>query len=113
MAGNQNIRFNIQAIDGFSNTMSQLDNQLNNATSAVGRLEQASGAVGRALGAMGLAVGGAIAFSVDKAAKFEAAMSSVKAVSGASGGEMAKLTDLAKEMGRTTSFSATEAAKGM
>lgn len=113
MAGNMNVRFNIQAINNFSNVMDRLDRDLNEAEGGLNRLQAASGAVGRALGAMGIAVGGAMAFAVDKAAKFEHAMSSVKAVSGASAEEMSKLTSLAKEMGATTSFSASEAAKGI
>lgn len=41
---------------------------------------------------------------------FEAAMSQVEAISGATGAEMERLTDKAKEMGATTKFTATEAA---
>ncbi|MRX54705.1 phage tail tape measure protein [Bacillus idriensis] len=114
MAGNNhNIKIDLRAIDNFSSVMGQLDNQLNNAENGMNRLQAASGAVGKALGAMGIAVGAGLVFAVDKAAKFEHAMSSVSAVSGASGEEMSKLTALAKEMGATTSFSANEAAKGI
>lgn len=42
---------------------------------------------------------------------FDAAMSKVGAVSGATGGELDKLTEKAKEMGATTKFSASEAAE--
>ncbi len=41
---------------------------------------------------------------------FEAAMSQVEAISGATAADMGKLTDKAKEMGATTKFTATEAA---
>ena len=41
---------------------------------------------------------------------FESGMSKVAAISGASGQELEKLTDKAKEMGSTTKFSATESA---
>ena len=44
---------------------------------------------------------------------FEESMSRVQAVSGATGGELTKLEDLAKELGATTKFSASEAASGM
>jgi len=47
------------------------------------------------------------------AGDFEAAMNRVVAVSGASGDEFAALTDQAKELGRTTKFSASEAADAM
>ena len=42
---------------------------------------------------------------------FEAAMSQVQAISGATGSEMTKLTDKAKEMGATTKFTAAESAE--
>lgn len=44
---------------------------------------------------------------------FEAAMSKVQAISGASADDMADLTALAKEMGATTKFTAEEAAQGL
>ena len=56
----------------------------------------------------------AMASSALKAfASFEQAMAGVKAVSGATGQEFKKLTDLAKELGATTKFTAVEAAEGM
>lgn len=50
--------------------------------------------------------------SIDTFSGFEAAMSKVKAISGASGEEFDQLTEKAKEMGATTKFTATEAAEG-
>lgn len=47
------------------------------------------------------------------ASNFEYGMSGVKAISGATGDEFLKLKNKAKEMGAGTSFSATEAAKGL
>ncbi|MFF7901166.1 phage tail tape measure protein [Streptomyces sp. NPDC007920] len=47
------------------------------------------------------------------AGDFEAGMNKVKAVSGATGREFTQLRDLAKELGRTTQFSASEAADAM
>ena len=44
---------------------------------------------------------------------FQQGMSRVQALSGATGGELAKLTQVAQELGSTTRFSATEAAQGM
>ncbi len=49
--------------------------------------------------------------TVDTYKAFEAAMSQVQAVSGATGGEMEKLTAKAKEMGATTKFTAEESAQ--
>lgn len=47
------------------------------------------------------------------AADFEEGMSRVQAISGATGEELAELESLARELGATTRFSATEAASGM
>src|SRR5699024_7592769 len=44
---------------------------------------------------------------------FEEGMSKVQAVSGASGEELESLKDMAKELGETTKFSATEASEGL
>ena len=50
--------------------------------------------------------------TIDTYKDFEAAMSQVSAVSGATGSELDKLNKKAKEMGATTKFTATEAAEG-
>lgn len=50
---------------------------------------------------------------VKKAAEFQEQMSSVKAISNASAGDMEKLSQKAKEMGAKTAFTATEAGKAM
>ncbi|MDE6905567.1 MAG: phage tail tape measure protein [Lachnospiraceae bacterium] len=49
--------------------------------------------------------------TIDTFKDFEAAMSQVQAVSGASGSELSRLTDKAKEMGATTKFTAEESAE--
>lgn len=49
--------------------------------------------------------------SVKTAANFESAMSKVSAISGATGEDLAKLNQKAKEMGAATKFSATESAE--
>lgn len=60
-----------------------------------------------------LALVAAFGFAVAAAAKFDKAMSNVKAVTQASAGEMATLRATALEAGRTTSFSAVQAADAM
>lgn len=50
---------------------------------------------------------------IDTFGNFESTMSKVKAISGASGEDFQALTDLAKEMGATTKFTAEEAAQGL
>lgn len=73
---------------------------------------------------LGVAVGNAITKVVDKVGSigtaavkvgmnFEAEMSKVSAISGATGEDFQKLTDKAKEMGAKTKFSATESAQAM
>jgi TP901 family phage tail tape measure protein len=65
------------------------------------------------VGAVGLAAGlmGAQVLGVGMA--FEASMQNVAAVSGATGQELSQLSDLAREMGATTQFSASEAADAL
>ena len=65
------------------------------------------------IGVMGAAMSAALAIPIKTAADFEQAMALVKAVSGATDEEFAKLTNTARELGRTTKFSASEAADGM
>ena len=62
-------------------------------------------------GLAGLAAG--LTASVVAAAGFEAQMSAISAVSGATADEMAALSEKALQLGADTSFSASEAAKGM
>ena len=57
---------------------------------------------------LGISVG--LKDTIDTYKDFEAAMSQVKAVSGATGSEFDKLTAKAKEMGATTKFTATQSA---
>ncbi|MCS1350325.1 phage tail tape measure protein [Mechercharimyces sp. CAU 1602] len=71
-----------------------------------GLVEKAALAVG---GAVAIGIGGSTAV----AATFEQAMSRVKAISGANESQFKKLEDAARQLGETTSFSASEAASGM
>ena len=71
-----------------------------------------AGTAGYASGA-GLAMGAGLVSSVKTGMDFQAAMSRVGAVSGATGGDFAKLEAQAEELGRTTVWSASQAAEGM
>ena len=72
------------------------------------------GAIGAAAAsAVAGAAAGVVAYSVKVGAEFEKSMSQVQAISGASGESLETLTEKAKEMGRTTAFSASEAAEAM
>lgn len=59
------------------------------------------------------AMAGMSAYAIKVGADFEAGMSEVAAISGASAQDMEMLTDKAKEMGIQTKFSATEASEAM
>src|SRR5690625_136892 len=69
--------------------------------------------VGKVAMAGGLAIGAGLGVAVKTAANFEAAMSQVKAISGATGDEFNSLRDKAIEMGNKTMFSASESAEAM
>lgn len=51
--------------------------------------------------------------SVKTASEFEAAMSKVRAISGATGGDFKRLEDIAKKMGATTKFTAIDSAEAL
>lgn len=80
------------------------------ALKGVGLAAKATAATLTAAGA-GIAAVGAYSMNVGK--EFEAQMSTVAAISGATGSDFEALQQKAKEMGATTSFSATEAGQAM
>ncbi|NEZ88162.1 phage tail tape measure protein [Clostridium botulinum] len=63
--------------------------------------------------AAGTALMGLGAYAIKVGSNFEEGMSKVSAVSGATGEDLKKLTEKAKEMGAKTKFSATESAEAM
>lgn len=68
----------------------------------------------KTMGKVGLAAGaGFAAYAVKSGAAFEAQMSKVRAISGASTTDMQRLNDAAKKMGRTTKFSASESGQAL
>ena len=111
----------IQFIDGFtrpSREVIQGMRRMGNEAIKSGKQIQNAGrtiaSAGSALTkAVTLPIAGVATAAVKTAADFESAMSEVGAISGASGGDMAKLTAKAKEMGATTAFSASESAEAM
>lgn len=66
-----------------------------------------------ATAATGAAVGAVLAGSINAGKSFEAGMSTVASISRATGKDFTMLEDKTKQMGATTSFSATEAAEAM
>lgn len=76
-----------------------------------------SGGAEKGLNALKLSVGAAVTalagYAVKVGMDFEAGMSKVAAISGATGDELTQLTEKAKEMGIKTKYSATEASEAM
>ena len=75
--------------------------------------KQFAGTIKNAAMAATGALAGIVGYSTKVGSEFEAAMSKVQAISGASGASLQALTEKAKEMGATTQFSASEAAEAM
>jgi len=68
---------------------------------------------GATLSAAGAGLLGGIALPVKTAADFEATMSKVRAITGSTDEQMQRLTDTARQLGRDTVFSASEAGQAM
>lgn len=85
-------------------TISGLDKINNALTSPLGILGVSAGAVG---------IGGLITNSAQKSMDFTAEISNIKALTGIQGEELDSVRKRALELGKTTQFSALEAAKGM
>lgn len=77
------------------------------------RLGRRVTAMGGIVGGLGLAIGTPFAFAAKKLASFDDAMRSVGAITQSSVQELAMLTATAKELGRTTSFTAEDVASLM
>ncbi|WP_258073014.1 phage tail tape measure protein [Brevibacillus laterosporus] len=97
---NENGRF----VQGQNAANQSLNNFSGGLPNLLGKLKMLAGAV--------VAVGTAFD-GIKTAADFESSMSRVAALSSASGGELAKLTTTAKQLGASTVFSASQAAEGM
>lgn len=89
------------ATEGFQSGISKI-------SSIAGKGLKATGAI---IAGAGTAIVGLGTAAIKVGADFESGMSKVKAISNASGEEMAKLTEKAKEMGAKTKFSAGESAE--
>lgn len=74
-------------------------------------LSRLKGTVAKGVAAIG--IGKIFSEAVKTGMDFEAQMSRVKAISGATGEEFSKLKEQAKQLGADTAFSATQAAEGM
>ena len=95
--GNKTWNVTMKAVDLVTSPVRGIINLLKNPVFQVGAV-------------LGVSIG--LKDTIDTFANFEAAMSQVKAISGATGEDFDKLTEKAKYMGATTKFTATEAAEG-
>lgn len=100
-------------ISDFSRKMAESNRALSNFTSTNQRTFDAFKQTGKAVTGAGLALAGGLGATVKVASDFSTQMSRVKAISGATDGEFAKLNDTAKRLGATTVFSASQAGEGM
>lgn len=100
-------------VDGFVNGFKQATSTVEGFVSKNKKTFESFKKVGASATAGGIAVAGGLAFAVKKAATFEDAMSSVAAISGATGKDFDALSKTARDWGASTSFSATEAAEGL
>jgi TP901 family phage tail tape measure protein len=98
---------------GFTAAMQSAQTQMNHTSNSAKKVSKDIGLIHNAALALGGAMVIGVGAAVTQAANFEQKMADVKAVSGATGDEMTKLGNLAKEMGMKTAFSATEAAGGI
>ena len=94
--------------DNVSPTLQSLDGKINTFTkNIVTKFATVGTALAMAFGGIGLGS------SVKEFASFEQGMKNVQAVSGSTASELQQLTTLARDMGRTTEFSATDASKAL
>jgi TP901 family phage tail tape measure protein len=94
--------------------ISGLEKAMRDATSKIKGIGQQLTDIGKTLSAaVTLPIAAFGAATIKTAGDFQAAMNRVQAVSGATGDDLEKLTALAKDLGKTTVFSASEAAEGM
>ncbi|HFK1726914.1 MULTISPECIES: phage tail tape measure protein [Bacillus] len=77
------------------------------------RMQDVGATMGASFMAGATTMGYALGKTITTAANFESAMSRVAALSGASDAELQKLTQTARDLGASTSFSASQAAEGM
>ena len=98
--------------------ISQTNRELQEQRGKTSDLSEAFSQLGQLFAGLGIAeachqIADAFGECVHAAADFEATMSTVEALSGATASQMQELTDKAKELGATTKFTATESAQAM
>lgn len=103
-------------IDDFEAAMRQVQESIKSVESrfsGLTKIGQELSGIGARVAAAGAAMGAGLGFAVKTAADFEAQMSKVKALSGATEEDFKRLRDAAIELGAQSVYSASEAAQGM
>ncbi|MCC2502248.1 phage tail tape measure protein, partial [Bacillus paranthracis] len=77
------------------------------------KMQDVGGQVGTTFAAMTGVIGAGLAMAVKESMNFEQKMADIQAVSGATGDEMKKISELAVEMGEKTKYSSVEAGQGI
>ena len=106
---NNSLKENNRVTEGSAEAMEAFGKEAHSSADGVSLLANALAATGLAKGAKEIA--DALYSCVDSFAAFDAQMSAVQAISGATGEDMAALSEKAKYMGATTSFTAKQAAE--
>lgn len=91
----------------------EVDEHMQRVSSSLATTGDKLSAMGRSTRGMSIAAGVGVGFAIKKFGEFDAVMRQVGAVSGATGGQMKSLNELALKMGAVTSYSAKEAADAM
>ena len=101
-------------LKGALNTMSSDITKASKDFEGLKKVGEGISSVGKKLTAgLTLPIAGVAVASAKTAGDFEAAMNQVSAISGATGKDLQSLEDLAKDMGATTKFSASESAEAL
>ncbi|ARJ20524.1 phage tail tape measure protein [Bacillus mycoides] len=77
------------------------------------KMQDVGGQVGTTFAAMTGVIGAGLAMAVKESMNFEQKMADIQSVSGATGEEMRKISELAVEMGEKTKYSSVEAGQGI
>ena len=111
-----------QATDGLAHSMDNMGDEVSEAAEETHKLNISLGdmiknkavdMMGDAIQEVGRKAVEAAKYIIDVGSSFEAQMSRVQAISGATGAELDKLSAKAKDMGRNTMFTATEAGQAL
>ncbi|MFD2662242.1 phage tail tape measure protein, partial [Paenibacillus thailandensis] len=103
-----NLEYIISATDDFTKTFSKFESGLK----GLEKTASSFTAVGAGLTAFGVGVAGGLGAAIKTGAEFDAQMSKVKAISGATAEEFEAMRNQALELGSSTSKSASEIASG-